>query len=70
MVVESDHPTLGRLRTLGSPIKMSETPPSSAAARRCSASTREVLREAGYSEDEIAAIAAPHRWPEPSGTGS
>ena len=32
MVVEVDHPTLGRLRTLGSPIKMSETPPM--AARR------------------------------------
>ena len=27
MVVEIDHPTLGRLRTPGSPIKMSETPP-------------------------------------------
>ena len=27
MVVATDHPTLGRLRTLGSPIKMSETPP-------------------------------------------
>ncbi len=26
MVVEVDHPTLGRLRTLGSPIKMSATP--------------------------------------------
>ena len=27
MVVELDHPTLGRMRTLGSPIKMSDTPP-------------------------------------------
>ena len=27
MVVETDHPTLGRIRTLGSPIKMSDTPP-------------------------------------------
>src|SRR4051812_15463607 len=27
MVVETDHPTLGHLRTLGSPIKMSATPP-------------------------------------------
>jgi formyl-CoA transferase len=26
MVVETDHPTLGRMRTLGSPIKMSDTP--------------------------------------------
>ena len=27
MVVEMGHPTLGQLRTLGSPIKMSATPP-------------------------------------------
>jgi crotonobetainyl-CoA:carnitine CoA-transferase CaiB-like acyl-CoA transferase len=27
MVVEVDHPTLGRLRALGSPLKMSDTPP-------------------------------------------
>jgi formyl-CoA transferase len=27
MVVETEHPTLGRLHTLGSPVKMSETPP-------------------------------------------
>ena len=26
MVVETDHPTLGRLRTLGAPVKLSETP--------------------------------------------
>ena len=32
MVVETEHPTLGRLRTLGSPIKLSATPPD--AARR------------------------------------
>ena len=38
MVVETEHPTLGHLRTLGSPIKMSATPPDvsppRAAARR------------------------------------
>ena len=43
MVVEADHPTLGRLRTLGSPIKMSATPPDAAppraAARRAHRST-------------------------------
>lgn len=57
MVVEVDHPTLGRLKTLGSPIKMSETPP--VATRRApllGEHTREVLREAGCTEDEIAAV--------------
>jgi len=57
MVVEVDHPTLGRLKTLGSPIKMSETPP--VATRRApllGEHTREVLREAGCSDEEIAAV--------------
>ena len=26
MVVDTDHPTLGRVRTLGTPLKMSDTP--------------------------------------------
>jgi crotonobetainyl-CoA:carnitine CoA-transferase CaiB-like acyl-CoA transferase len=48
MVVETDHPTLGTIRTLGSPIKMSETPP--IATRRApllDEHTNEVLRELG-----------------------
>jgi crotonobetainyl-CoA:carnitine CoA-transferase CaiB-like acyl-CoA transferase len=57
MVVEVDHPTLGRLKTLGSPIKMSETPP--VATRRApllGEHTREVLSEAGCTDEEIAAV--------------
>ena len=39
MVLETDHPVLGRLRTLGSPIKLSETPQTRPAVDRCSEST-------------------------------
>jgi len=57
MVLETDHPVLGRLRTLGSPIKMSATPTD--ASRRApllGEHTDEVLREIGMTADEIAAM--------------
>jgi formyl-CoA transferase len=57
MVLETDHPVLGRLRTLGSPIKMSGTP--TEAGRRApllGEHTDEVLKEIGLSGDEIAAL--------------
>ena len=60
MVLELEHPTLGRMRTLGSPIKMSETPP--LVERRApllGEHTGEVLREAGFSDEEIAVFPAP-----------
>ena len=57
MVVETEHPTLGRLETLGSPIKMSATPPDvSRRAPQLGEHTDEVLREAGFSTSEIAAL--------------
>jgi formyl-CoA transferase len=57
MIVELDHPTLGRVRTPGSPVKMSETPPLVARpAPRLGEHTRQVLREAGCSDEEIATI--------------
>jgi len=68
MVVDVDHPTLGRLKAIGSPVKMSETPP--LAARRApllGEHTREVLREAGCSDTEISQLLAP-RGPGEGGT--
>jgi len=57
MVVETKHPTLGRLRTLGSPIKLSATPPDvSRRAPMLGEHTGQVLAEAGFSKDEIAAL--------------
>jgi len=57
MAVDVEHPTLGRIRTLGSPIKMSATPP--LVGRRApllGEHTGEVLREAGFSAEEIAQL--------------
>jgi formyl-CoA transferase/CoA:oxalate CoA-transferase len=54
MTVDVDHPTLGPLRTLGTPIKMSATPLNP--KRRgpmLGEHTDDVLLEAGYSSDEI-----------------
>ena len=59
MVVETDHPTLGHLKTLGSPIKMSATPPDvSRRAPLLGEHTGQVLAEAGFSESEISAFRA------------
>jgi formyl-CoA transferase len=54
MTVDIDHPTLGPLRTLGTPIKMSSTPLNP--KRRSpllGEHTDQVLSQAGYSDDEI-----------------
>jgi len=57
MVVDTEHPALGRLKTLGSPIKMSATPADvSRRAPQLGEHTDEVLREAGFSASEIAAL--------------
>ena len=57
MVVETEHPVLGHLRTLGSPIKMSATPTDPRRrAPLLGEHSDEILAECGLSEDEIAAL--------------
>jgi formyl-CoA transferase len=54
MVVEVDHPTLGRMRGLGSPVKMSATPLDPRRRAPCLGEhTDEVLRHAGIGDDEL-----------------
>lgn len=54
MIVETDHPVLGRLKTLGSPIKLSATPINPRRrAPLLGEHTTEVLSEIGFREHEI-----------------
>ena len=57
MIVDTDHPTLGRLRTLGTPLKMSDTPlVTGRRAPLLGEHTEQVLQEAGFTPEEIAAL--------------
>jgi crotonobetainyl-CoA:carnitine CoA-transferase CaiB-like acyl-CoA transferase len=59
MVQQVDHPTLGRVETLGSPLKLSATPPETGRpAPRLGEHTTQVLREAGYTEEAIGTMRA------------
>ena len=57
MVVDTDHPTLGRVRTLGTPLKMSDTPlVTGRHAPLLGEHTEQVLQEAEFTPEEIAAL--------------
>ncbi len=59
MAVEVEHPTLGRVKALGSAIKMSGTPTNPRRrAPMLGEHTDAVLRESGFSADEISALRA------------
>jgi crotonobetainyl-CoA:carnitine CoA-transferase CaiB-like acyl-CoA transferase len=58
LVVQTEHPRLGRIRSLGAPVKMSVTPPiAQRPAPLLGEHTREVLEELGYDAAAIDAIA-------------
>ena len=57
LAVEVDHPTLGRLRTLGTPIKMSATPLNPhRRAPLLGEHTDAVLRDAGFDDEEVRSL--------------
>ncbi len=59
MIVDVEHPKAGTVRTLGHPVKFTETPASiRSAAPLLGQHSREVLREAGYGDTEIEAMIA------------
>jgi crotonobetainyl-CoA:carnitine CoA-transferase CaiB-like acyl-CoA transferase len=54
-----DHPTEGRMNVMGTPTAWSDTPPDGASpAPRLGEHSAKILAEAGYSEEEIQAMAA------------
>lgn len=57
MVIEIEHSRLGQVRTLGPPIKLSETPANVRRGAPCLGEhSAEILREYGYDEDAISAM--------------
>lgn len=54
MVIERDHPQLGKIKQVGCPIKMSRTNPTIRTnATKRGNDTNEILKEFGYTEDQI-----------------
>ena len=58
MIVEIEHPVRGRYVTVGNPVKLSASPTTISAAPLLGQHRREVLKELGYSDDDINALEA------------
>jgi crotonobetainyl-CoA:carnitine CoA-transferase CaiB-like acyl-CoA transferase len=59
MIVETEHPTAGHVKSIGLPVKFSDTPGGvRRAAPLFGQDTREVLRDYGFSDGEIGELAA------------
>ena len=57
MLVEVQHPQVGAMRHVGTPLRLAGTPaPAPTPAPLAGEHTEAVLREAGYADDEIAAL--------------
>jgi len=57
-VVEVDHPTRGKYLSVGNPIKMSDSPTEVTRSPLLGEHTDEVLRQLGYTADDLAALRA------------
>jgi formyl-CoA transferase len=57
-IVEVDHPARGRYLTVGNPIKMSDSPTEVKRSPPLGEHTEEVLRQLGYSADEVSMLRA------------
>jgi formyl-CoA transferase len=55
-IVEVDHPTRGKYLTVGNPIKMSDSPTVVTRSPLLGEHTEEVLRQLGYSADDVAML--------------
>jgi len=57
-IVEVDHPTRGKYLTVGNPIKMSDSPTVVTRSPLLGEHTDEVLRQLGYSADDVSMLRA------------